>query len=193
MQHVNGLIYSSFCTTFLSFPRRRVCVRTGSWFRLGSTIASWRSWAEPWMPSSGWVTAQSPTPPRGRSSTSELQRRWTVMEQWFHKDDSNCASEHVFFRNLLTEDVCLSGGPSDIRCSVPGGEGPEGREASGRVLHGAYSAGRRHNRHVVYPGGNVRAAGACHQVCTQALFLDWRRWLRYSDDLHWIDLVRVAQ
>uniref|UniRef100_A0A4W6DS82 Aldehyde dehydrogenase 5 family, member A1 (succinate-semialdehyde dehydrogenase) n=1 Tax=Lates calcarifer TaxID=8187 RepID=A0A4W6DS82_LATCA len=65
---------------------------------------------------------------------------------------------------LNAECLCPSGGPSDFRCCVPGSEAAEGREATGRLVHGADSAGRRHHRDALYEGGNLRAAAARHQV-----------------------------
>ncbi len=70
------------------------------------------------------------------------------------------------------ESVCLPGGSSDIGCGVEGSEGVEGREASGRVLHGADPAGRRHHRDAVHEGGDVRAAAARHPVRTS-----WRSYV----------------
>lgn len=65
----------------------------------------------------------------------------------------------------LSSRVC-AGGPPGIRRSVQRSEGSEGREASGRVVHGAHAARQRLHRDALHEGGDVRPAAARHQVRT---------------------------
>ena len=62
-----------------------------------------------------------------------------------------------------------AGGPPGIRRSVQRSEGSEGREASGRVVHGAHAARQRLHRDALHEGGDVRPAAARHQVRTPSL------------------------